>query len=145
MSEKISMAENAETRDVCVVNTAHDGYRRAGFVLVRGENTLPTVDVNQCQALEADPRLSVTVITTDTDNDEPGRLAHQDNLSPLTGPEQPGRDERLLNAVMCAEQEADPLVFFTKSGTPRIEKWREIVGDDITVDEITAALARVNK
>ncbi|NRN26746.1 HI1506-related protein [Photorhabdus heterorhabditis] len=86
MSEKISMAENAETMGVCVVNTAHDGYRRAGFVLVRGENTLPTVDVDQRQALEADPRLSVTVITTDTDNDEPGRLAHQDDTAALANP-----------------------------------------------------------
>ncbi|MBS9438990.1 hypothetical protein EAE91_18185 [Photorhabdus noenieputensis] len=131
-----------EMAGIHVVNTAHDGYRRAGFIFQQGGNALPPVTLAQFQTLEADPRLSVTVITTDTDNDEPGRLAHQDNLSPLTGPEQPGRDERLLNAVMCAEQETDPLVFFTKSGTPRIEKWREIVGDDITVDEITAALAR---
>ncbi|TDB43282.1 HI1506-related protein [Photorhabdus luminescens] len=83
MSEKISMAENAETKGVCVVNTAHDGYRRAGFVFVRGENTLPTVNVDQRQALEADPRLSVTDITTGTDNDEPGRLAHQDDTATL--------------------------------------------------------------
>ncbi|ETS32095.1 hypothetical protein BB987_20410 [Photorhabdus temperata] len=83
MSEKISMAENAETMGVCVVNTAHDGYRRAGFVLDQGENTLPAVNVEQRQALETDPRLSVTVITSDTDNDEKGRLAHQDDTATL--------------------------------------------------------------
>ncbi|WP_350306971.1 HI1506-related protein [Photorhabdus viridis] len=80
MSEKISMAEKVE---MVVVNTAHDGYRRAGFVFDPGENTLSAVNVEQRQALEADPRLSVTVITTDTDNNEPGRLAHQDDTTTL--------------------------------------------------------------
>ncbi|NHB89196.1 HI1506-related protein [Photorhabdus tasmaniensis] len=80
MSEQISMAEHVE---MVVVNTAHDGYRRAGFVLDQGGNTLSAVNIEQRQALETDPRLSVTVITSDTDNDEPGRLAHQDDTATL--------------------------------------------------------------
>ncbi|KER01177.1 hypothetical protein LGZ99_14140 [Photorhabdus temperata] len=79
MSEKISMADV----DMVVVNTAHDGYRRAGLVLDQGENTLSAVNVEQRQALEADPRLSVTVITSDTDNDEPGGMAHQGDTATL--------------------------------------------------------------
>ncbi|AXG42211.1 MULTISPECIES: HI1506-related protein [Photorhabdus] len=75
-----------EMAGIHVVNTAHDGYRRAGFIFQQGGNALPPVTLAQFQALEADPRLSVTVVTTGTDNDEPGRLAHQDDTATLTNP-----------------------------------------------------------
>ena len=79
MSDKANLSPDdtgsiAEMAGVFVVNTAHEGYRRAGFVLHSGENTLPPVTVSVLEALEADPRLVVTVIAADTDRDAPGRL-----------------------------------------------------------------------
>lgn len=79
MSDKESLSPGdtgsiGEMAGVFVVNTAHDGYRRAGLVLHSGENTLPPVTVSVLEALEADPRLVVTVIPADTDRDAPGRL-----------------------------------------------------------------------
>ncbi|CEF30141.1 hypothetical protein HZS38_09145 [Xenorhabdus nematophila] len=39
----LDSAHVVEMVGVSVVNTAHTGYRRAGFVLQQGENTLPPV------------------------------------------------------------------------------------------------------
>ncbi|UIA93056.1 hypothetical protein LU632_05640 [Erwinia tracheiphila] len=50
----------------------------------------------------------------------------------------PTRAELLLGAVMCSELESDPLIFWTKSGSPRLEHWRSIVGDDLTAEEINS-------
>lgn len=124
---------------VSVVSTAHSGYRRAGFVLALGDNVLPPVTAQQWHALEADPRLSVTVIAAATD-DLPSRGVANSVLPDVVGV-QPTRAELLLGAVMCAELETDPLVFSTKSGTPRMDKWRSLVGDDLTAEEISLALA----
>ncbi|WP_340615090.1 HI1506-related protein [Xenorhabdus thailandensis] len=82
-----------------VVNTAHDGYRRAGLVLQPGENSLPFVTRETLQALEADPRLSVTVITADPDDDPKGGLDNQDiedAVKDSSSPEQqsPTQDKR---------------------------------------------------
>ncbi|EPW8573154.1 HI1506-related protein [Morganella morganii] len=79
MSDKANLSPDdtgsiAEMAGVFVVNTAHEGYRRAGFVLHSGENTLPPVSVSVLEALEADPRLVVTVIAADTDSNTPGLL-----------------------------------------------------------------------
>ncbi len=79
MSDKANLSPDdtgsiAGMAGVFVVNTAHEGYRRAGLVLHSGENTLPPVSVSVLEALEADPRLVVTVIAADTDRDAPGRL-----------------------------------------------------------------------
>ncbi|WP_314188559.1 HI1506-related protein [Yersinia massiliensis] len=124
---------------VSVVNTAHNGYRRAGFVLALGDNILPPVTAQQWHALEADPRLSVTVITAATDDLPPRGVANPVLSDVVDG--QPTRAELLLGAVMCAELETDPLVFYTKSGTPRMEKWRSLVSDDLSAEEIALALA----
>ena len=79
MSDKANLSPDdtggiAGMAGVFVVNTAHEGYRRAGLVLHSGENTLPPLSVSVLEALEADPRLVVTVIAADTDRDAPGRL-----------------------------------------------------------------------
>ncbi|HHZ7704103.1 TPA: HI1506-related protein [Morganella morganii] len=79
MSDKANLSPDdtgsiAGMAGVVVVNTAHEGYRRAGLVLHSGENTLPPLSVSVLEALEADPRLVVTVIPADTDRDAPGRL-----------------------------------------------------------------------
>lgn len=92
-----------EMAGVFVVNTAHEGYRRAGFVLHSGENTLPPVSVSVLEALEADPRLVVTVIAADTDRDAPGRL---DNQSSFTAIEQELEQQRLADEKHHQEAEA---------------------------------------
>ncbi|SQI34948.1 Uncharacterised protein [Leminorella richardii] len=65
MQNDIEHAEAVEVVGVLVVNTAHDGYCRAGFRLNRGENTLPPVTAQQWALLEGDPRLHVSVIADD--------------------------------------------------------------------------------
>lgn len=77
MSDKESTGELVEMVGVHVVNTAHEGYRRAGFILQKGENTLPPVPASVLKALEADPRLAVMVIAPDVDSDTSGRLGDQ--------------------------------------------------------------------
>ncbi len=74
MSDKESASELTEMVGVHVVNTAHEGYRRAGFVLHQGENTLPPVTAAVLEALEADPRLTVMVIASNPDSDPPRGL-----------------------------------------------------------------------
>lgn len=68
MSDKESVSELTEMVGVHVVNTAHEGYRRAGFVLHQGENTLPPVTAAVLEALEADSRLTVMVIASNPDS-----------------------------------------------------------------------------
>lgn len=131
--------EHVDMVGVSVVNTAHNGYRRAGFVLALGENVLPPIAFQKLRSLEADPRLSVSVIAAATD-DLPSRGLANPVLPDVVGV-QPTRAELLLGAVMCAELETDPLVFYTKSSTPRMDKWRSLVGDDLTAEEIALALA----
>ncbi len=77
MSDKENTGELVEMVGVHVVNTAHDGYRRAGFVLQKGENILSAVSASVFKALEADPRLAVMVIASDIDSDTSGRLGDQ--------------------------------------------------------------------
>ncbi|MDC9594275.1 HI1506-related protein [Xenorhabdus sp. IM139775] len=79
---------------VSVVNTAHTGYRRAGLVLQQGENTLPPVTSAELQALEADPRLSVTVIAADPDDDPEGRLDNQDTEDTVNDGSPPNQAKR---------------------------------------------------
>ena len=108
MSDKANLSPDdtgsiAEMAGVFVVNTAHEGYRRAGLVLHSGENTLPPVSVSVLEALEADPRLVVTVIATDTDRDAPGRL---DDQSSFTAIEQELELQRLADEKHHQEAEA---------------------------------------
>ncbi|HCR3993477.1 TPA: hypothetical protein OOF55_002742 [Morganella morganii] len=107
MSDKENLSPDdtgsiAEMAGVFVVNTAHEGYRRAGFVLHSGENTLPPVTVSVLEALEADPRLVVTVIAADTDRDAPGRL---DNQGSFTAIEKESEQQR--QAEELARQKAE--------------------------------------
>lgn len=68
MSEQVENVGVVDLQGVEVVNTAHDGYRRAGFVLKAGVNTLPVVDYEKYLLLESDPRLVVTPIASDEGN-----------------------------------------------------------------------------
>lgn len=152
---------------VSVVNTAHDGYRRAGFKLKAGENILPPVTAEQWHRLEGDPRLVVTVITTDEDYQTSGTVVNSvlsgditlqdaangeltnldgtvitpfpDAVEPHGQQEAPSSDERLLAAVLAAKIEPHEK-WFTKKGEPRLDQWRGFVRADLTVEDIKAAL-----
>ncbi|WP_318564561.1 HI1506-related protein [Providencia stuartii] len=73
----LATGEMVEMVGVNVVNTAHEGYRRAGFILHQGENILPPVTAEVLKALEADSRLAVMVIATDIDSDASRGLGDQ--------------------------------------------------------------------
>lgn len=111
MSDKANLSPDdtgsiAEMAGVFVVNTAHEGYRRAGLVLHSGENTLPPVSVSVLEALEADPRLVVTVIAADTDSNTPGRL---DNQGSFTAIEKESEQQRQAEELARQKAEADAL------------------------------------
>lgn len=111
MSDKANLSPDdigsiGEMAGVFVVNTAHEGYRRAGLVLHSGENTLPPVTVSVLEALEADPRLVVTVIPADIDRDAPGRLDNPGASAAVAESEQPEVTLTIdvLNVQAAAEQ-----------------------------------------
>lgn len=152
---------------VLVVNSAHDGYCRAGYRLVRGENSLPSVTEAQRQLLEGDPRLTVYVIEDPllppqaTNDDKAGNVGADvaptvvggeanvddgtvktpmpDDIKPVGEQVPPPADERMLAAVMACQNEPREK-WFTKAGKPRLEQWREFVRADLTADDITTAL-----
>lgn len=61
--------------------------------------------------------------------------------APLTGEQElPSPEERLQSAVMAAKIEPREK-WFTKTGSPRLEQWRDFVRADLTAADIKAALA----
>lgn len=119
--------------NLAVINTAHDGYRRAGYKLTRGENLLENVDPDKFDLLDGDPRLVVSVIA-DSDDDAPGRLAG----SQVSG-DQLNADERLQAAVIdCL---LHPENYQTKGGELSIAKFRTTTGiTDLALDVVQAAI-----
>lgn len=64
-------------KTLLVINHGHDGYRRAGITLAKGENTLDSAAVSaaQLQALIADPRLAVLEDTLSASDASPAAPA----------------------------------------------------------------------
>lgn len=142
-----------------VVNTRHDGYRRAGLALSRGKNRFTNLTVEQIRALQTDSALTVTIIegrdineifdaagrpAADATGNSAGMESH-DASGKTTGAAEDsgGADENdvetpsipqphieLSQAVVVALAEGDPLVYFSRDGSPRIAKWREVTGND---------------
>ncbi|MFQ1018665.1 HI1506-related protein [Gilliamella sp. CG13] len=142
-----------------VVNTRHDGYRRAGLTLSRGENKFTNLTVEQINALQTDSALTVTIIEGGDINeifDDAGRPA-TDATGNSTGLESRGASGKttgatedsggadeddvetpsipqphieLSQAVVVALAEGDSLVYFNRDGSPRIAKWREVTGNN---------------
>lgn len=142
-----------------VVNTRHDGYRRAGLTLSRGENKFTNLTVEQINALQTDSALTVTIIEGGDINeifDDTGRPA-TDATGNSTGLESRGASGKttgatedsggadeddvetpsisqpyieLSQAVVVALAEGDSLVYFNRDGSPRIAKWREVTGNN---------------
>ncbi|MGR6980814.1 HI1506-related protein [Testudinibacter sp. P27/CKL/0425] len=78
-----------ETRyQVVVHNRAHSGYRRAGFVLEKGQNLLMDVTDTQIAAFKADPRLvfgSQDLMPTETITEAEQRLLSESHqITPET-------------------------------------------------------------
>ncbi|WP_140918660.1 HI1506-related protein [Limnobaculum xujianqingii] len=161
------MQENQETYDpsdvvemsgVMVVNTAHDGYRRAGFSFKSGENILPPVTAAQWHLLDGDPRLVVSVIATESapghqtpgavdDNaisvrvDMPGivNTPMPPELAPTEG-SQVNPQDNFISAILASKIEPYDK-WFTQKGEPRLTQWRDVIGVDVSAEDIKAAIA----
>ncbi|QBH96790.1 hypothetical protein EKN56_10445 [Limnobaculum zhutongyuii] len=164
------MQENQETYDpsdvvemsgVMVVNTAHDGYRRAGFSFKSGENILPPVTAEQWHLLDGDPRLVVSVIAIESapGHQTPGAVdAHPVfdgvNIDGTDGtvktpmpPElaategsQVNPQDNFISAIMASKIEPHDK-WFTQKGEPRLTQWRNVIGVDVSAEDIKAAIA----
>lgn len=87
-----------ERYQVVVHNRAHSGYRRAGFVLEKGQNLLMDVTAAQIAAFKADPRLvfgSQDPMPTETIEEAELRLLPENNQ---TTPETSGLESDVLSA-----------------------------------------------
>ncbi|MFQ1041431.1 HI1506-related protein [Gilliamella sp. CG16] len=153
-----------------VVNTRHDGYRRAGLTLSRGENKFTNLTVEQINALQTDSALTVTIIEGGDINeifDDAGRPA-TDATGNSTGLESRGASGKtagaaedsggadeddakipsisqsyieLSQAVVVALAESDEAVYFNSDGSPRITKWREVTGNvELTKGDVIEAI-----
>ena len=134
---------------VHVVNSRHDGYRRAGFRFNKGENILPPVDFKQFKLLEADPDLVVTPIVEDDNTplknqDEKGQAGGQGvdtGQSVVPQPEQRLTKAELL-ATAVAEYRINPVKYQTQKGELSIKAFRAVVGDNVTLDDVKAEMGR---
>lgn len=86
-----------------IKNAAHDGYRRAGIALARGDNRHPLENFTEEQitALENDPNLVVAIEADDSEIELAGRLGEQIG----TGANSPANHEEA--AVAADEAPAD--------------------------------------
>lgn len=106
---------------VMVVNTAHEGYRRAGLVLRAGENTLPPVSLSVLTTLESDPRLVVTIIATDNDGDQQGGL------------DIPGASTAIDEGL---SPQPEPLTDVITEPTPVVEPLQDVIAEPSPVVEL---------
>lgn len=157
-------------KQIEVINNRQSGYRRAGLVLTRGRNEFIELTIEQIRKLQADPALTVTikseVLNEDSDNHgspnpnpagnppspnpnktsgEDKNLGQTNTIKDESGNKNPATHQppiELSQAVMVALAETDKSVYFNKDGSPKIAKWRELIGDDkLTKDAVNAAIA----
>lgn len=157
---------------ISIFNSRHDGYRRAGLTLARGKNEFTELTTDQISMLQADPALTVTINKVEKEEDENPNPDDGGDLNPADNPpntnpddtdgkkENPGNPDttgdesgsktpaapqppiELSQAVMVALAEPDESVYFNKDGSPKIAKWREVIGDaKLTKDAVNAAIA----
>lgn len=155
-----------------IINNRHNGYRRAGLILEKGKNEFTELTIEQIRMLQADPALTVTINKVEKEEDENPNPDDDGDLNPAGNPpntnpddtagkkENPGNHDttgdqsgsktpaapqppiELSQAVMVALAETDKSVYFNKDGSPKIAKWRELIGDDkLTKDAVNAAIA----
>jgi hypothetical protein len=151
-----------------VINNRHDGYRRAGLMLLKGKNEFSELTAEQIKMLQADSALTVTIIEVKKLNEDSGdngcagnsvgnsglgagetggKEKGDDKTGGATGesgaktPEDPQSHLELSQAVVVALAESDTSVFFNKDSTPRITKWREVTGNaELEKEEVIKAI-----
>ncbi|KAF7787196.1 hypothetical protein PRUB_a4074 [Pseudoalteromonas rubra] len=83
---------NQPIQHVCIVSQQPDGYRRAGITLTRGENKHQVTE-SQLEALKADSRLTVQIVSADeganaTPHLEPGSMGSTIKLDLSNAPDE---------------------------------------------------------
>lgn len=70
-----------------VINRAHEGYRRAGLAFTKGQNVFSENELTaaQLQAINADPRLAVSVEANATQDDTSAGTAQTANVAQTQG------------------------------------------------------------
>ncbi|MCG9722114.1 HI1506-related protein [Shewanella sp. Isolate7] len=111
-----------------VVCLAHDGYRRAGMALKRGENSIPLDDLSEAQvaALKADKRLRVSESEVAS---EEGRV------------DVPDGDKALSFSDAIAKLDPDNRDHFTGGGKPQCAALEALMGKAISASERDALWA----
>mgnify|MGYP005985428897 CR=1 FL=1 len=124
-----------------IARCTREKYRRAGYPMVRGENTLLRVSDEALAILQADPVLAVRII------DEDGVVS----ATPVSA----GAEARRLDVLdMVGVEDNDALYArirdavsafgagdYTQAGAPRVNAVREALGVDVTAEQIAAAMA----
>lgn len=153
-----------------VVNTRHDGYRRAGLALSQGKNRFTNLTVEQINALQTDSALTVTIIegvdineifdaagrpAADATGNSAGMESHDASGKTAGAAEDSGganEDDveitsisqphiELPQAVVVALAESDEAIYFNSDGSPRITKWREVTGNvELTKGDVIEAI-----
>lgn len=127
---------------VSVFNSNHDGYRRAGFRLNAGANTLTDVSQEQFKLLEADPDLAAQIVeaaqkSANPQNAQAGQAGGQVLAGSAAGSSLT-KAELLTKAV--SDWRLNPDAFQTKQGELSIKAFRTAVCDDLTLDEVKAEI-----
>lgn len=142
-----------------VVKCSRPVYRRAGFVFVRGKNTLENVSPEQLATLRSDPVLSLVSEAPVSPDALPGGMdvldvgglnaVHlntvQDELRDVITPavtvdvpEAPSLSVRIRQAVAGLDKaNAD---HFTQNGSPRVAAVSGVLGENISAAQLKAAL-----
>lgn len=156
-----------------IINNRHNGYRRAGLILEKGKNEFTELTIEQIRMLQADPALTVSFQSEKLNEESNNHGSSNSNLNSNSGgldkgetagkKENPGNPDttgdqsgsktpaapqppiELSQAVMVALAETDKSVYFNKDGSPKIAKWRELIGDDkLTKDAVITAIKEAN-
>lgn len=111
-------------------------YRRAGYSLVRGKNAIDCVIAQQLAVLNADPMLSVAVVseTPVPPGDEERGLGVLD-VGDL--------NERIRAAVATLDK--DNPGHYTRTGAPRVSAVAEALDETITGEQLKAAMAETDE
>ncbi|MEA1063938.1 HI1506-related protein [Erwinia sp. HR93] len=111
-------------------------YRRAGYSLVRGKNTLDGVTAQQLAVLRADPVLTVAVVSeTPASPDGESRGLGVLDVGDL--------NDRIRDAVATLDK--DNPDHYTQAGAPRVAAVCDALGETITSEQLKAALAGTNE
>lgn len=127
---------------VSVFNRNPDGYRRAGFRLNAGANSLTDVSEEQFKRLEADPDLAVQITgevqkPANVQNGQTGQAGGQ-VVAGGSDSDRVKKAELLTKAVSAWRLNPEP--FQTKQGELSIKAFRAAVCDDLTLDEVKAEI-----